>query len=122
MTDEENPESMAVNRLFVYGSLQPGGSNAHVLADVGGDWLPATLKGRLIEAGWGAGMGYPGVVIDPRGDDVGGFVLSSPSLPVHWDRLDAFEGAEYERRLASVALEDGTSVRAWVYALRRGEP
>ena len=32
-----SPPSM-VERLFVYGSLQPGGPNEHVLAAIGGEW------------------------------------------------------------------------------------
>ena len=58
--------------LFIYGSLQPGGPNEHVLAEIGGDWEPAVVKGNLLEEGWGASMGYPGLAIDERGNDVHG--------------------------------------------------
>ena len=33
-----------VTRLFVYGSLQPGGPNEHVLAETGGDWQPGVIS------------------------------------------------------------------------------
>ncbi len=79
-------------RLFVYGTLAPGRSNAHVLADVPGQWEPATVKGTLVQEGWGAAEGYPGIVLDDDGGDVQGLLFSSEQLAEHWARLDAFEG------------------------------
>ena len=109
--------SWVIQRLFVYGSLQPGGDNAHVLAGVAGDWAPATVRGRLLEAGWGAGIGYPGLLIDDDGEEVRGFVLTSTALDGEWDRLDKFEGSEYERVQSSVTLADGRQVTAFVYVV-----
>ncbi len=109
-----------MERLFIYGSLQPGGPNEHVLADVAGEWLPAVLKGRLVDAGWGASMGFPGIVIDDSGDDVHGHLLVSTELGAIWPELDAFEGEEYERVTAVVTLNSGEQVEASVYALRTG--
>ena len=109
-----------MERLFIYGSLQPGGPNEHVLADIAGDWEPATLKGRLVEAGWGASMGFPGLVIDDDGSDVHGHLLSSAELTAMWARLDEFEGEEYQRITAVVTLKSGERVEASVYALRSG--
>ena len=43
-------------------------------------------------------MGYPGIVLDDSGNRVQGFIFTSVNLPNHWDVLDEFEGAEYERR------------------------
>lgn len=107
-----------MERLFIYGSLQPGGPNEHELADVEGSWEPASHTGRLVEAGWGASMGFPGLVLDEDGDKIPGHVLSSTDLCDVWPRLDAFEGEEYERITAVVTLESGERVRASVYALR----
>lgn len=76
------------------------------------------MAGRLIQEGWGAAMGYPGIVLDARGDEVRGLLFSSDSLDAHWDRLDAFEGDGYRRVLAPVLREDGTRVEAYVYAIR----
>lgn len=42
------------HRLFVYGTLAPGRPNEHVLANLPGEWEPATVNGRLLQAGWGA--------------------------------------------------------------------
>ena len=107
-----------MERLFIYGSLQPGGPNEHVLAEIGGDWEPAVVKGILLEEGWGASMGYPGLVIDERGNDVHGHVFASSNLSAKWTYLDQFEGEEYERTVASVNLLSGEQVQAHIYVLR----
>ena len=107
-----------MERLFIYGSLQPGGPNEHVLAAIGGEWKPAVMKGKLIESGWGASMGYPGLVVDESGDDVHGHVFISSNLNTNWTYLDEFEGEEYERVVASVTLVSGEQVQAHVYVLR----
>jgi gamma-glutamylcyclotransferase (GGCT)/AIG2-like uncharacterized protein YtfP len=105
------------NRLFVYGTLAPGRSNAHVLADVPGVWEPATVTGTLLPEGWGAAAGYPGLVLDPRAAHVTGFLFSSDALAEHWLRLDAFEGDGYVRVLTTAIRADGTAVAACVYVL-----
>ena len=107
-----------MNKVFVYGSLQPGGPNEHELAALDGEWEAAVLKGRLLELGWGADLGYPGLAIDDDGEDIQGYVLSSHELQNHWARLDEFEGAEYERTIASVTLASGAAVDTYVYVLR----
>jgi gamma-glutamylcyclotransferase (GGCT)/AIG2-like uncharacterized protein YtfP len=104
-------------RLFVYGTLAPGRPNAHVLAEVPGEWEPATVTGRLFREGWGAAAGYPGIVLDEHGEDVEGFLFSSQRLAEHWARLDAFEGVGYERVLTTATRKDGTAVDAYVYRL-----
>ena len=43
-------------------------------------------------------------------------VFVSPDLPAHWDRLDAFEGADYRRVLIEVATPDGP-LEAYIYAV-----
>lgn len=105
------------DRLFVYGTLAPGKPNAHVLADLAGEWLPATMRGTLYAQGWGAAQGYPGVVPDADGTAVHGLVFASPELAQHWARLDAFEGDGYRRVLTMARLDDGSDVEAYVYAL-----
>jgi gamma-glutamylcyclotransferase (GGCT)/AIG2-like uncharacterized protein YtfP len=106
------------DRLFVYGTLAPGRPNAHMLADVPGQWEPATATGTLVPDGWGAAAGYPGIVLDERGGPVTGFLFSSEALAHHWPRLDAFEGDGYVRVPTEVRRQDGTAVEAYVYALR----
>ena len=77
-----------IERLFVYGTLAPGRPNAHVLAGVRGTWEPATVRGTLYPEGWGAAVGYPGIVLEETGREVPGFVFSSDELAEHWTRLD----------------------------------
>ena len=105
------------NRLFVYGTLALGRPNEHVLAEVPGAWKPATVRGTLLQEGWGAAAGYPGIVLDDDGAEVNGFVFASESLPDHWARLDEFEGEGYERVLTTATLGDGAAVEAYIYKL-----
>ncbi len=107
-----------MERLFIYGSLQPGGPNEHVLASVDGDWEPAFVRGTLVDAGWGATLGYPGLVIDERGREVHGHVFASSELGAKWAYLDDLEGEEYERTLEPVTLLNGEQVDAYIYVLR----
>ncbi|MEM9761774.1 MAG: gamma-glutamylcyclotransferase family protein [Pseudomonadota bacterium] len=102
------------HRLAVYGTLAPGRANAHVLADIGGSWTTGTVRGRLVELGWGAAQGYPGILLDPEGEAVAVHLLFAENLPAHWERLDAFEGSGYRRRSVSVETADGP-VEASIY-------
>ena len=104
--------------LFVYGSLAPGGANHHVLSHIEGDWVAASVRGRLRQAGWGAAMGYPAIVLDDAADPVDGFVFASDQLGEHWPELDAFEGEGYERVRTPARLHDGASVEVFIYVLR----
>lgn len=50
--------------LFVYGTLMPNCPNSYVLENIVGKFVPATVKGKLIDAGWSASMGYPGIRLE----------------------------------------------------------
>lgn len=105
------------HRLAVYGSLAPGKSNHHQLDGLGGGWQPGMVRGWLVESGWGAAQGFPGLRPDAMGPEVMVQLFTSEDLPDHWERLDAFEGDEYERVIVDVDL--GTyRVQANLYALR----
>jgi gamma-glutamylcyclotransferase (GGCT)/AIG2-like uncharacterized protein YtfP len=67
-------------RLFVHGTLAPGRPNAHELADVPGDWAPAIVTGTLVQQGWGAALGYPGIVLNNGQDLVEGFLFTSDAF------------------------------------------
>ena len=108
-----------MDRLFVYGSLQPGAPNEHVLAPLGGEWQVGTVKGRLVSKGWGADLGFPGIVLDDQAEAVRGQLLSSPGINAFLPELDRFEGDGYQRVTAPVLLDNGESVQAWIYTLRR---
>lgn len=107
-----------MDRLFTYGSLQPGGPNQQILATLEGEWQEASVIGRLVEEGWGAEIGYPALALEEMGDPVAGWVFTSAELGEHWSRLDAFEGQGYRRVAAHVTLSDGEVVAAHAYVLR----
>jgi gamma-glutamylcyclotransferase (GGCT)/AIG2-like uncharacterized protein YtfP len=112
MTELESCE----HRLAVYGTLAPGRSNHHQVSDLGGEWIPGTVRGRLVSEGWGVQMGYPGLVLDPVGAEIAVQVLESSDLPAHWGRLDEFEGADYRRVAVSVATANG-ELGAYIYVV-----
>ena len=97
----------ADTRLVTYGTLAPGRPNNHQLADLKGSWRLGTVRGRLVEAGWGAELGFPGLILDPSGHSVEVHLFESADLPNHWLRLDAFEGAGYRRVITQVSTADG---------------
>lgn len=113
MTDTDTP---ALTRLAVYGSLAPGRVNHHQLAGLNGHWQQGVVKGRLTNAGWGASIGFPGLVLDPSGPAVDVYVFESPDLPDHWARLDEFEGPEYRRVVTQVQIPD-REVSASIYVV-----
>ncbi|MCG3098691.1 gamma-glutamylcyclotransferase [Enterobacter sp. DRP3] len=104
--------------LFVYGTLGPGRPNAHILENIGGSWQEGHVGGSLLNKGWGAEMGYPGIVLDDWGNRVQGFIFTSANLHNHWDVLDRFEGAEYERVPVDVTTTAGQTIHSWVYRLK----
>ena len=108
------------HRLATYGSLAPGRPNHHHVAGLRGRWFAGEVSGRLVEAGWGASLGYPALVLDPDGPAIDVQVLESADLPVHWPRLDDFEGPGYERVLTTIRTTAG-DVEAYVYVLTAGD-
>lgn len=104
-------------KLFVYGTLCPGRPNEHLLKNIGGDFLKASVRGSLHEEGWGATMGYPAIKLDDSAGKVQGYVFSSENLEEHWPELDEFEGDAYSRVRVKAELENGEVIQAWVYSL-----
>lgn len=107
---------MSLSSLATYGTLAPGRLNHHQLAGLNGVWERGTVRGRLLDAGWGAAEGYPGLILDPAGDRVEVHLFTSADLPDHWARLDAFEGAGYTRRTVAVDVA-GDKRAAQLYTL-----
>ena len=104
--------------LFVYGTLMPNCPNGHVLENIVGKFVPATVKGKLIDAGWSASMGYPGIRLDLQEDTIHGFLFYSDNLINHWDFLDEFEGEEFERTPVIVERYDELEVDTYIYTLK----
>ena len=103
-------------RLATYGTLAPGRPNHHQLSDLSGRWLVGQVRGSLVEAGWGAKLGYPGMILDPDGGSIDVFVFESRALVDHWQRLDAFEGPGYRRIAIDVSTTEGV-LPASIYVL-----
>jgi len=103
-------------RLATYGTLAPGRANHAQLADIPGRWREGSVRGRLVQSGWGAALGFPGLVLDPEGQTIEVLVFESAELVEHWDRLDAFEGEGYERAETLVRTENG-DVPAYIYVV-----
>tara|TARA_A200000113_G_scaffold209000_1_gene207741 strand:+ start:278 stop:658 length:381 start_codon:yes stop_codon:yes gene_type:complete len=107
--------------LFIYGSLAPGCPNHHIVGHIQGEWQPGTVEGYLVQKGWGAAMGFPGIVITgstkPK-EKVKGMMLSSSQLRDNWAMLDDFEGEQYERIIVPVKLESGHIVDAYIYQIK----
>ena len=93
--------------LATYGTLAPGRVNNHQLAELKGVWHQGSVRGRLIESGWGAELGYPGLILDPSGPAIDVFIFESLDLPDHWPRLDEFEGVGYQRAVTQVSTSEG---------------
>ncbi|MEM9046338.1 MAG: gamma-glutamylcyclotransferase family protein [Pseudomonadota bacterium] len=104
----------ADHRLVVYGTLAPGQVNEGQLTDLTGTWGRGTVKGTLIQSGWGAAHNCPGMTLNADGEPVEVQLFTSSDLPDHWARLDAFEGADYQRSLTKVETPHG-EVEAWIY-------
>lgn len=108
-----------MEKLFIYGTLGPGRPNEQVMKTIGGIWTAGCIKGRLVEAGGGDEMGFPGLVLDDEAkDDIEGHLFISDNLPHHWQVLDDFKGEEYQRIPTTVRLSEGGTIEAYVYALR----
>jgi len=107
------------HRLAVYGSLAPGRPNHHQMNGLSGRWIKGTVRGRLLQEGWGAELGYPGIVLDPGGPTVGVQLFESPDLSDHWSRLDEFEGPGYRRTVTAVSTAEG-DLPASIYVLAVG--
>ncbi|NIF31210.1 gamma-glutamylcyclotransferase [Enterobacter sp. Cy-643] len=103
--------------LFVYGTLRPGHENAHIMENIGGEWLPGYVRGTFYERGWGAAADFPGIVLDKNGPEVHGYLFLSQNLSEHWAMLDEFE-AGYDRVKVEVSTPDGRTVIAWIYELQ----
>ena len=103
--------------LFVYGTLCPGRSNAHILETIGGEWRPGYVTGTFYARGWGAAADFPGIVLDANGPRVNGYLFLSDRLAAHWPMLDDFEEG-YDRVPVEVTTDDGQQISAWIYQLQ----
>ncbi|MEX2980516.1 gamma-glutamylcyclotransferase family protein [Streptomyces sp. C36] len=106
--------------FFVYGTLRPGRHNhARFLRGRTMAEVPARLPGAVLYEG----PGYPYAVEGAAGEVRGELITVAPAV---YDEvlasLDALEGHRpgdprnlYERVVCEVTVEDGGTVRGWVY-------
>jgi gamma-glutamylcyclotransferase (GGCT)/AIG2-like uncharacterized protein YtfP len=97
------------DRLFVYGTLQPGASAWPLLEPwVAGSPRPATLPGSLYDTG----RGYPALRLGGAAT-VSGWLVTLRT-PAALSAMDSYEGPEYQR--IRVPFPDGL---AWTYVWAR---
>lgn len=101
--------------VFVYGTLRRGGSNHFRMA--GAEFISTgTITGRMYRIDW-----YPGLVLDPAGDEIHGETYRVD--PEQLTALDLFEGlaagetegSEYRRVETTVIQQNSQALNAWVW-------
>lgn len=110
-----------MDTLFVYGTLMPNCPNGHILEHIQGKFIPATITGELVAAGWSASMGYPGIKLDNKIDTVHGYLFYSSNLDDNWEYLDEFEGNEFIRTEVTAERYDELEVATYVYVLKESK-
>ena len=116
MPASDPPSGPADTRLAIYGTLAPGQVNHYQIASLTGTWQRGTVRGTRFASGWGAALGFPGLILDPTGPTVAVDLFESPDLPLHWARLDEFEGTGYRRIITTVTTAAG-EISAYIYVL-----
>jgi gamma-glutamylcyclotransferase (GGCT)/AIG2-like uncharacterized protein YtfP len=101
--------------LFVYGSLRPEVKNkwSRFLSESGKRIGSCSAPGILYDLG-----DYPALVLSVDGGDRVQGETYEIDHPRTWERLDGYEGAEFERRLISVRRSNDTEMDSWAYVYR----
>lgn len=104
-----------LERVFVYGTLRRGGSNAFRMD--GAEFVgPATVGGALYRISW-----YPGLVLDGAGRVTGEVYRVGPEQLRALDEFEGLaageiEGSEYRRVRVEALFGEGEELEVWVYA------
>ncbi len=93
-------------KLIVYGSLAPGGSNAFMFKGLEGTWHRCRIWGHMRR--W---RGFKSFKWDPKGPEHESWLFASAALPRIFPELDDFEGNEYQRLVIPARVG-----AAWVLA------
>jgi gamma-glutamylcyclotransferase (GGCT)/AIG2-like uncharacterized protein YtfP len=105
--------------IIIYGTLAPDRPNHSKIQHIKGKWLKGIVKGKLVNEGWGAELGYYGFRhshIDEQ-ENIDAYILFSDELVDNWPYLDEFEGDGYRRILAKFELENGEVGAGNIYAI-----
>jgi gamma-glutamylcyclotransferase (GGCT)/AIG2-like uncharacterized protein YtfP len=105
-----------MNALFVYGTLRPGHSNAHILKTSAVNGWPVSSPVRSTNAAGARRRTFPDCP-PPDGPRVEGYLFISDNLSAHWQMLDEFEDG-YDRVEVTVTTSEGKQVQAWIYQLQ----
>lgn len=105
--------------IIIYGTLAPNRPNHSRIEHIKGKWLKGIVKGKLVNQGWGAELGYFGFKHSQADEqeNIEAYVLFSEELANYWAYLDEFEGDEYQRILAKFELENGEVGVGNIYAI-----
>ena len=104
-----------INRIFVYGSLQPGMQNESILKNLNGNWKKGFVLGELLNINSGENYGYPVLKINKIGSKIYGMVFESYEIKNKIEEIDKFEGENYKRIIGEVYLESGLKKEAYIY-------
>ena len=107
---------MTVNYLFVYGTLKPGGEAHYYLARMHGIWSDAYCYGNWVKD---SNIGYPVISLDDNGEKIKGKLFFSKQLKNVIYEIDKYEGSKYKRSVTNVYLDNGSSVKSYVYEAYR---
>ncbi len=112
----KNAGFSTATRLATYGTLALDRVNYDQLSGLEGNWRTGTVRGKLLDTGWGVEQGFPGLILDPSGQEVEVRIFESLELADQWLWLDAFEGDGY-RRVAAMARSLGEDLDVSIYGL-----
>ena len=107
---------MTINYLFVYGTLKPGSEAHYYLARIHGIWSDAYCYGNWIKH---TNIGYPVISLDDNGVKIKGKLFFSKQLKNIIYEIDKYEGSQYKRSVTTVYLDNGSSVKSYVYEAYR---
>lgn len=116
MFNDKNSNNPNNHRLATYGTLAPGRVNHHQLDGLRGRWIDGTVTGCLVDEGWAADQGFPGLILGGSQNAISVSVFESPDLPDHWHRLDEFEGDGYLRVWTNVKTSEGI-LQSFIYVI-----
>ncbi|HBA33340.1 MAG TPA: hypothetical protein DCZ12_04310 [Gammaproteobacteria bacterium] len=106
-----------IDALFIYGTLAPGQPNEDLLKPLAGHWEPGYVHGTLYPPGTPPIVAYPVIKLEPSGTLINGLIFTSAALRQHWQRLDHFEGEEYERVVTQARTTKGEPRTVYIYVL-----
>jgi len=106
-----------MEKLFVYGSLMPNGTNHAILKKINGVWQKGFVLGEIKRIKLNNNE-YTAIILNIDKDKkVFGYLFTSFALKYLWKKLDNFEGPNYKRKISQVFLNNNRKVDANIYCL-----